>query len=217
MKIIASKPEENVIIECIANELRKKGIYPDVTQYGHGFGITVWSINDLDGISATNNWTQDEKIDFMERYGHKLGGANEDHWVMLNTLIEQYIDDRKDKNNEYVGTSDEFDKTKFYLDVCGGGWVRMVYFNPDSNAGGQLVYDLLSADVISEAGNKSANERDFWDYLYENSRQTLVDIDTRDFAGYAKEFAEEPCDIVDQSAETMGLLIQWAVKQQGGA
>lgn len=211
MRLIATKPEENAVITEMAIELREKGIYADITRYEDGFGCIVWSINDLQDYPETHDWPEAEKIRFMEYADHKIGGATEDRWKILRTQIEQYIDDRKETNTAYVDENyAEFDKTKFYIDVCGGGWVRMVHFNPDSNAGGQLVYDLLSDYVISEADNECATEEDFWNYLYSYAKQTLQDIDTFDFAEAAKEFVEEPCDCYNQSSETVDKLKQWA-------
>ncbi|MCL2578154.1 MAG: hypothetical protein FWE27_08930 [Defluviitaleaceae bacterium] len=209
MRIIATEPSENAILTEIAELLQNKGVFPRVTKYEDGFGVTVWSVSDLDNAPAAEEWSQDEKIRFMEQYGDKIGGATEDSWVKINSYIDLFIADRVENNNAYIEKhSDEFDKTKFYLDVCGGGWVRMVYFNPDSNAGGQLVYDLLSDSVISEAGKKC--EEDFWNHLYEHARQTLMDIDRQDFMSCAEEFVEDSCSFTEQSSETMVKLIQWA-------
>lgn len=218
MRIIATTPEENAVITDLAADLKEKGIYAELTKYEDGFGITIWSVDDLQSYSETHDWPQDEKIRFMEFAGHKLGGATEDSWEILRTLIEQFVENRKDTNTAYVDENyEEFDKTKFYLDVCGGGWVRMVYYNPDSYAGGQLVYDLLSDCVILGASKEHPTESEFWDYLYENAKQTLVDIDTADFADYAKEFAEVPCDRSVQDAETMHWLIKWANTSLNGS
>ena len=220
MKFIATMPGENAILKKLTKELREKKIYPDVINYEDGFGVTVWSIDDLGSFSVTHDWPLEEKIRFMELYGHKIGGANDENWEMLRTFIDCFVDDREEENIAYVDENDEeFEKTKFYLDVCGGGWVRMVYYNPDSNADGQLVYDLLSDYVVSEAGNKSMTEDEFWNHLYAESKQNLVDIDTFDFAGSAKDFVEAPCDLIGQNAETMEKLIQWAndsLKKNGG-
>ena len=210
MRIIATQPEENAILKNLSEELREKGIYPNVIKYEDGFGSTVWSIDDLLSYSATHDWLREEKIRFMERYGEKIGGAKDDNWAMLSACIDQHIDERKDKNLVYVGGSEEFEKIKFYLDVCGGGWVRRLYYNPDSNAGGQLVDDLISAYVILEAAAQS--EAEFWCHLDENAKQTLVDVDMPGFESFAKEFAEKPCDFAGQSAETMEALIKWAAK-----
>ena len=115
---------------------------------------------------------------------------------------EIYIEEYKDRNISYVDEhTGEFEKTKIYLDVCGGGWVRVVYYNPNSCVDGQLVYDLLSNCIISAAGKACASKEDFWNYLYEHARQTLIDIDTPEFADAAKEFVELPCNYIGQSTK----------------
>ena len=218
MRIIATTQSENALLVEIAKELREKGIYPDITNYEDGFGITVWSIDDLSGFAVTQDWSREEKIKFMEYADHNIGGATEDNWEIIKVQLDQYIDWRTRENNEYIDeNSAEFEKTKFYLDVCGGGWVRAVYYNPDSNAGGQLVYDLLSAHVIVAAGERSTTEDEFWNCLYEDAKQTLVDINMTGFLVSAKEFVESPCDLTDQSADTMEKLKQWAKSSLKGA
>lgn len=220
MRIIATQQSENSLLEELVDYLQAKGITVSTTNYEDGFGITVWSVNDLDGISATEDWTHNEKIRFMEEYGGKIGGATDDSWAKLASFVESYIADQIKTNNAYVEKhSNEFDSTKFYLDVCGGGWVRMVYFNPDSNAGGQLVDYLLSASIISNVGKKYPTEEKFWSHLYENSKTTLTDIDVHDFMSSAVEFVEEPCDLTEETSETMEKLIHWAnsrLSNQGG-
>jgi len=212
MRLIAQAQNENALVEELAKELREnRGIYADVTNYEDGFGFTVFSIDDLASYDVTRGWSREEKIDFMEYAGHKIGGANEDHWEIIEAQLTNYIDNRKKKNDAYLSANyPENAKTKFYLDVCGGGWVRRVYYNPDSSAGGQLVNDLLSNQVISAAGRTCATDEEFWNYTYEHARQTLVDIDTIYFEPAAKSFVEDPCDLVEQTAETMESLKKWA-------
>jgi len=210
MRLIATTQNENEIVDNLATELKNKGVYSDVTHYEDGFGITVWSINDLQDVEVTQSWPRDEKMRFMESCGHKLGGATEDHWEILRELVSNYISKKVDENDAYViENQSEFDKTKFYLDVCGGGWVRMLSYNPNSNAGGQFVDDLLSNHTIAAAGKAYSTEDEFWNCLYENSKQTLVDIDTPDFSGYAKEFIESPYDF-EQNFDAIEKLIKWA-------
>ncbi|MCL1842795.1 MAG: hypothetical protein FWF79_03200, partial [Defluviitaleaceae bacterium] len=75
MRIIATTPEENEILEELSKNLRSKGIYPSITKYGDGFGITVWSVDDLDALPIACDWPHEEKLRFMEMYGEKIGGA----------------------------------------------------------------------------------------------------------------------------------------------
>ena len=217
MRLIATNPEENALIADLANELREKGTYVDLTNYEDGFGFTVWSVDDLQNFSATLDWPQEEKIRFMESIDHKIGGATDDGWAILRARIEQFVNDRKDTNTAYVVKNyAEFEKIKFYTDVCGSGWIRMAYYNPDSNAGGQLVYDLLPDHVISEASSKCASDEDFWNHLHANAKQTSVDINKYSFAGAAKEFVESPCDCFNQGDETIKRLKQWAETSLSG-
>ena len=211
MRLIATMKNENAVIENLAKELRNRGFNVDTTCYEDGFGCTVWSVADLAEFGVTRNWSSEEKILFMEYAGHKIGGATDESRERIKVLLDNYICDRTNKNYAYVDDNyKEFDKTKFYLNVLGGDWVRRVYYNPDASAGGQLVYDLLSNYDIAAAGKECATEDEFWTYTYAYARQTLIDIDTIDFEYAAKEFVENPCDLVDQSTETMELLKKWA-------
>jgi len=128
--------------------------------------------------------------------------------------------DFKKENVEYVDEHcDEFEKVKFYLDDCGPGWVRIVYYNPDAMAGGQLVYNLLGYPTILEAAKSAASEAEFWGYLDGEARQTLDDIDLPEFLSAAKGFVEDHCDFVGETSENMKLVIQWAekcLKDDGG-
>ncbi len=62
--------------------------------------------------------------------------------------------------------------------------VTEVYYNPDSDAGGQLVYNSFSFDQLFEALSKD----DPLDYLAQVSRQELVDVGSSDFIAKAREF-----------------------------
>ena len=95
MRIIATKPEENAILINLFDELTAKGVNCDVTRYEDGFGITVWSVDDLIEISETRNWPLEKKIRFMEYANRKIGGATEDGWEKLRTQVEQFIEDEE--------------------------------------------------------------------------------------------------------------------------
>lgn len=74
---------------------------------------------------------------------------------------------------------------KFYVDRE-NEIVNHVYYNPDSSAGGQLVYNYFSFDELFEAITKE----DPLEYLETFCKQELVDIDRPDFAVKARAFLE---------------------------
>lgn len=59
--------------------------------------------------------------------------------------------------------------------------VTWMYYNPDSNAGGQYVTSTLSFDEIKEAAKTHKSTDDFFDYLGSIADQTLADVGTEWF------------------------------------
>lgn len=72
---------------------------------------------------------------------------------------------------------------KFYVDKE-NELVTQVYYNPDSSAGGQLVYNRFSFEELSRAFEFS----DPLDYIESISRQEAIDIDDPAFPEKAREF-----------------------------
>ena len=85
--------------------------------------------------------------------------------------------------------------------------VTWMYFNPDSNAGGQYVTNTLSFDEIREAAQSHKSADDFFDYLGSSANQTLSDVGTEWFEEAEKEFHTTP-DFSDCSSATMEALIE---------
>ena len=91
MRIIATCPTEHKILHELVEYLFSKGIIPSVTRYEYGFGITVWSVDDLNEIPAARNWTAEERIIFMKIYGRKIGGATADAWEKMSAYVDEYL------------------------------------------------------------------------------------------------------------------------------
>ena len=83
--------------------------------------------------------------------------------------------------------------------------IEWVYFNPDSNEGGQYVYNMLNAHIIEKAAGLSAE--DFFDRIGSNCVQYLVDVNTFGFEEADYHFKNAPCDFEDCTEETMAALI----------
>ncbi len=80
--------------------------------------------------------------------------------------------------------------------------VRWLYFNPDSDAGGQYVENNLSFDNIIEASKDIDNAHDFFDYLGSIAEQHLFDIDYYMFEYIQEDFLSTP-DFKDCTKDTM--------------
>lgn len=110
------------------------------------------------------------------------------------------------KNDEYVDLfAEEFKKDKFY-NKPDLEQILLVYYNNDSNAGGQLVYNYIQYDHIRKAD--TTNAENFFRNLEEICYQEVVDIDDKDFAQFAREFAESGCDYVNSDEVTMKALLE---------
>ena len=85
--------------------------------------------------------------------------------------------------------------------------VTWMYFNPDSNAGGQYVTNELSFDEIREAAQSHKSADDFFDYLGSIANQTLADVGTEWFEEADNAFKQTP-DLTDCTSATMNSLIE---------
>ena len=85
--------------------------------------------------------------------------------------------------------------------------VTWMYYNPDSNAGGQYVTNTLSFDEIQQAAREYDSAEDFFDYLGSIATQELADVGTEWFEDAEREFNEKP-DLTDCTPATMEALIE---------
>lgn len=85
--------------------------------------------------------------------------------------------------------------------------VTWMYFNPDSNAGGQYVTNELSFDEIREAAQSHKSADDFFDYLGSIANQTLADVGTEWFEEADNAFKQTP-DLTGCTSATMEALLE---------
>ena len=81
-----------------------------------------------------------------------------------------------------------------------------MYYNPDSNAGGQYVTNTLSFDEIQQAAREYDSAEDFFDYLGSIANQELADVGTEWFEEAESQFLEQP-DFTDCTKATMQSLV----------
>lgn len=94
----------------------------------------------------------------------------------------------------------------FYIDRENES-VTWMYYNPDSNAGGQYVTNTLSFDEIQQAAREYDSAEDFFDYLGSIANQELADVGTEWFVDADREFHRTP-DLTDCTSATMEALIE---------
>ena len=85
--------------------------------------------------------------------------------------------------------------------------VTRMYFNPDSNAGGQYVTNELSFDEIREAAQSHKSADDFFDYLGSIANQTLADVGTEWFEEADNAF-KQTSDLTGCTSATMEALLE---------
>ena len=85
--------------------------------------------------------------------------------------------------------------------------VTWMYYNPDSNAGGQYVINTITFDEVKGAAQKHKSADDFFDYLGSIANQELADVGTEWFEDAEAEFHKTP-DLTDCSPATMAVLIE---------
>jgi hypothetical protein len=103
---------------------------------------------------------------------------------------------------------------KFYMRNNSIEWM---YYNPDSDAGGQYVYNMLNARVINNAAKASKmGASEFFDRLGSECDQYLVDRGTCEFAEEDQNFNTIPGDLEECTEETMAALIAFAHEQLHG-
>ena len=94
----------------------------------------------------------------------------------------------------------------FYIDRDNES-VTWMYYNPDSNAGGQYVTNTLSFDEIQQVAREYDSAEDFFDYLGSIANQELADVGTEWFLDADREFHRTP-DLTDCTSATMEALIE---------
>ena len=80
--------------------------------------------------------------------------------------------------------------------------VTWMYYNPDSNSGGQYVTNTLSYDDVIEAARQYEGAGDFFDYLGGIAKQEFADVGTEWFAQAEEQFKQTP-DFTDCTKATM--------------
>lgn len=95
---------------------------------------------------------------------------------------------------------DKVNKDKFFKNPNG---FTEVYYNPDATAGGQLVYNEISYDVIKDAAEKSKTTRQFFEYIDSCGSVSLIDIDTPDFKDNFESFLNRKADYQNCTSKTM--------------
>ena len=98
----------------------------------------------------------------------------------------------------------------YYFHRPDAGEFEAVYYNPDSTAGGQFVFEHLPYDLIAEAKASTNSTDGFFEYLDEHAKTELVDLGTDEYEAVLKEYAEPHPERIGRSEDTMNTLVSQA-------
>ena len=122
---------------------------------------------------------------------------------------EKFVTGENEAQNDTETVQDFSPKTgyddAFFIDRDNES-VTWMYYNPDSNAGGQYVTNTLSFDEIQQAAREYYSAEDFFDYLGSIANQELADVGTEWFVDAESQFLEQP-DFTDCTKATMQSLV----------
>ena len=106
---------------------------------------------------------------------------------------------------------DAINKDKFYKTANG---VMEMYYNPDANAGGQLVELTIYNEDILDAAKLYKKPQDFFAHIEGMSKGALYDVGTETFMEAAKDFIESKADFEGCSLKTMNALKKYAAPEK---
>ncbi|MBO4898617.1 MAG: hypothetical protein J5590_10005 [Clostridia bacterium] len=139
--------------------------------------------------------------EMMEKIGITYSPAEIDENTAIKAENIKFVEQNYGKINQ-----DKFFKTDYGFEE--------IYYNPDSTAGGQLVYNKFDYDLIREAAKWKNDVVSFFDYLNYGCRQYLVDIDTPEFMDCLKEFINRTPDFLKDSEETANGMLKAAFNEK---
>lgn len=132
-------------------------------------------------IEKTNEYSGEYTVQLQDKNGEIITQNLRDIKTKFQNLTNRGEVPSREDVQDITGISSDLDK--FYVDKENER-VTWVYFNPDSDAGGQLVYNRFTFDDIFDAIPRN----DVSDYLESVSRQETVDITAPNFEVSAREF-----------------------------
>ena len=119
----------------------------------------------------------------------------------LETSVNWFTNKLFVKKNYDVVNQDKFFKTDYGFEE--------IYYNPDSTAGGQLVYNEFTFELIREASKQDSMMK-FYNYLNSGCKQYCVDIDSAEFMNCVKDFIDSKPDYLKDNKETANAMIKAA-------
>lgn len=100
-----------------------------------------------------------------------------------------------------------FEEEKFYLrsDIKA---FENIYYNPDSNAGGQFVVNYFSYELVCKALKHTNTIKSFFEYIDERAYVELIDLGTPQYDDFLNDLKDCPAPIcIGRNKETMDILV----------
>lgn len=166
------------------------------------FDVNTISVNDV--LHTLRECDRNERYDGM--FEHMLVFASELTGMSEDALLDSMYKDESLLQENLVG-----DKDWYYnnpeLKEC-----FCVYFNPDSDAGGEYMQLSLPYDLILEAAKEAGEDpKAFFDYLDARAYTEYVSIDNESFKGFMEHYKKNPPDFIrENDTEAMNRLVSVA-------
>lgn len=145
---------------------------------------------------------QTEKYTYYLKCNPRQGEYNLYCYCYNTSLLEKF------KNLQFVnGHLKESKRDKFFISE---GKVTEVYYNPDSTAGGQLVYNEIYDYVIKDAAKNTSSKNEFFNIINSECTQYLIDVDAAEFKGNFESFINRKADFEGCTDKTMKGLKKFA-------
>ena len=187
---------------------------PDTTEYEYHLGDIVYMGADEYEILSFD----DDRVMLYDTqfplFQKEMDRAEFDRKVQENPMndhlkVKELQDEIKDVKRHLMNTTPLGDDD-YYFHLPSKDEYEAIYFNPDSTAGGQIVIQHFSYELIMEAKSNSNSVSDFYEYLANRAETELVDLGSPEYDEFLKDYADPHPDHIGRTEETMQALISQA-------
>lgn len=187
---------------------------PKTAKYEYHLGDTVYMGADEYEILSFD----DESVMLYDTqfplFQKEMDRAEFDRKVQENPMndhlkVKELQDEIKDVKKHLMNTTPLGDDD-YYFHLPNKDEYEAIYFNPDSTAGGQIVIQHFSYELIIEAKSNSNSASDFYEYLANRAETELVDLGSPEYDEFLKDYADPHPNHIGRTDETMQALISQA-------
>ncbi len=176
----------------------------------------LFRIPDGGYVRITNGYDGEEncyKCRYIDDYHFSMGKYNNVFHIC------QFAEIRERNNDTYEPVTAERDikyvreiygeinKDKFFKTDAG---FTEIYYNPDADVCGQLVYIEVDNDTVKEAGEKYKTPTEFFSYIESMGKGYLIDAGTPEFRAAVRDFMESKSDTEGTTLNSMRQLKKMA-------